>query len=56
MKVTSYYPVIMTRDVAGTAAFYGRHFGFRMDDRHPRQRVATGSIRFTDAQVAAARP
>lgn len=29
MKVTSYYPVIMTRDVAGTAAFYGRHFGFR---------------------------
>lgn len=29
MKVTSFYPVIMTRDVAGTAAFYQRHFGFR---------------------------
>ena len=29
MKVTSYYPVIMTRDVAGTAAFYEHHFGFR---------------------------
>lgn len=29
MKVTSYYPVIMTRDVAGTAAFYTTHFGFR---------------------------
>lgn len=29
MKVTSYYPVIMTRDVAGTAAFYERHFGFK---------------------------
>lgn len=28
MKVTSYYPVIMTGDVAGTAAFYRRHFGF----------------------------
>ncbi|MNN30474.1 hypothetical protein D3C81_1441240 [compost metagenome] len=28
MKVTSYYPVIMTGDVAGTAAFYQRHFGF----------------------------
>ncbi|WGF87185.1 VOC family protein [Marinivivus vitaminiproducens] len=28
MKITSYYPVIMTRDVAGTAAFYIRHFGF----------------------------
>jgi len=28
MKVTSYYPVLMTSDVAGTAAFYQRHFGF----------------------------
>ncbi|QWP75732.1 VOC family protein [Lysobacter sp. K5869] len=28
MKVTSYYPVIMTGDVAGTAAFYQAHFGF----------------------------
>lgn len=28
MKVTSYYPVILTGDVAGTAAFYQRHFGF----------------------------
>ena len=28
MKVTSYYPVIMTNDVAGTAAFYEAHFGF----------------------------
>ena len=28
MKVTSYYPVIMTDDVAGTAAFYQAHFGF----------------------------
>lgn len=28
MKLTSYYPVIMTRDVAGTAGFYERHFGF----------------------------
>ena len=28
MKVTSYYPVIMTGDVAGTAAFYQCHFGF----------------------------
>ncbi|BEP68334.1 MULTISPECIES: VOC family protein [unclassified Variovorax] len=28
MKVTSYYPVIMTSDVAGTAAFYQAHFGF----------------------------
>jgi catechol 2,3-dioxygenase-like lactoylglutathione lyase family enzyme len=29
MKITSYYPVILTRDVAGTAAFYTAHFGFR---------------------------
>lgn len=28
MRVTSYYPVLMTHDVAGTAAFYQRHFGF----------------------------
>lgn len=28
MKVTSYYPVIMTSDVAATAAFYVEHFGF----------------------------
>lgn len=28
MKITSYYPVIMTRDVRETAAFYGQHFGF----------------------------
>ncbi|OHV20066.1 glyoxalase [Rhizobium sp. RMa-01] len=29
MKSTSYYPVIMTDDVPGTAAFYSSHFGFR---------------------------
>ncbi|RNL62378.1 glyoxalase [Nocardioides marmoriginsengisoli] len=29
MKVTSYYPVVMTTDVAGTADFYQEHFGFR---------------------------
>ena len=28
MKVTSYYPVIMSNDVAGTAGFYHAHFGF----------------------------
>ncbi|CAN7321862.1 VOC family protein [Rhizobium sp. LjRoot98] len=28
MKITSYYPVIMTRDVLGTTKFYVRHFGF----------------------------
>lgn len=28
MKCTSYYSVIMTGDVAGTAAFYQRHFRF----------------------------
>lgn len=28
MKTTSYYPVIMTNDVAGTSAFYQRFFGF----------------------------
>lgn len=29
MRTTSYYPVIQTDDVAGTAAFYVRHFRFR---------------------------
>lgn len=29
MKATSYYPVIMTDDVAGTTAFYVEHFGFK---------------------------
>ena len=29
MKTTSYYPVLMTDDVAGTAAFYVEHFEFR---------------------------
>ena len=29
MKVSSYYPVIMTGDVAGTSDFYIRHFGFK---------------------------
>lgn len=28
MRATSYYPVLMTVDVAGTAAFYIRHFRF----------------------------
>lgn len=28
MKCTSYYPVIMTGDVPGTAAFYREHFRF----------------------------
>lgn len=28
MKITSYYPVIMTGDVQGTAEFYKRHFRF----------------------------
>jgi catechol 2,3-dioxygenase-like lactoylglutathione lyase family enzyme len=28
MKATSYYPVIMTGDVAGTVAFYAEHFDF----------------------------
>jgi uncharacterized glyoxalase superfamily protein PhnB len=28
MKTTSYYPVLMTGDVEGTAAFYKQHFGF----------------------------
>lgn len=29
MECTSYYPVLMTGDVAATAAFYTGHFGFR---------------------------
>ncbi|MDX3928594.1 MAG: VOC family protein [Shinella sp.] len=29
MKTTSYYPVIMTDDVQGTAAFYCSHFRFQ---------------------------
>lgn len=29
MRCTQYYPVIQTEDVAGTAAFYRAHFGFR---------------------------
>ena len=28
MRATSYYPVLMVEDVAGTAAFYVRHFRF----------------------------
>ncbi|PLP99680.1 VOC family protein [Cupriavidus pauculus] len=28
MRTTSFYPVLMTEDVAGTAAFYAAHFGF----------------------------
>ncbi|ROU06559.1 VOC family protein [Lysobacter enzymogenes] len=28
MKITSYYPVLMTADVAATAAFYRAYFGF----------------------------
>lgn len=28
MKITSYYPVLMTNEVATTAAFYREHFGF----------------------------
>lgn len=28
MRNTSFYPVLMTNDVAGTAAFYERHFRF----------------------------
>jgi uncharacterized glyoxalase superfamily protein PhnB len=29
MKTTSYYPVLMTDDVSGTAAFYVEHFSFK---------------------------
>ncbi|WP_394821720.1 VOC family protein [Pendulispora albinea] len=29
MKTTSYYPVLMTHDVAGTMSFYVAHFGFK---------------------------
>lgn len=28
MQVTSYYPVLMTTDVPGTATFWQQHFGF----------------------------
>ncbi|WP_394537555.1 VOC family protein [Lysobacter enzymogenes] len=28
MKIASFYPVLMTADVAATAAFYQAHFGF----------------------------
>jgi uncharacterized glyoxalase superfamily protein PhnB len=28
MKTTSYYPVLMSEDVSGQAAFYKEHFGF----------------------------
>ncbi|MDG4852575.1 MULTISPECIES: VOC family protein [unclassified Mesorhizobium] len=30
MKTTSYYPVLMTGDVAATAAFYVEHFRFKV--------------------------
>ncbi|MGE3927316.1 MAG: VOC family protein [Lautropia sp.] len=30
MNLSSFYPVIMTGDVAATAAFYQCHFGFRL--------------------------
>lgn len=30
MPLTSAYPVLMTRDVAATAAFYRTHFGFEV--------------------------
>lgn len=30
MKITSYYPVIMTGDVTATAAFYQRYLGFQV--------------------------
>lgn len=33
MKCTQFYPVIMTGDVAGTAAFYKRHFRFKAASR-----------------------
>ncbi len=29
MKTTSYYPVIQTKDVPGTAAFYEKHFSLK---------------------------
>ncbi len=29
MKTNSYYPVLMTHDVAGTSAFYVKHFAMR---------------------------
>lgn len=30
MRFNSFYPVIMTRDVAGSKAFYTAHFGFQV--------------------------
>jgi uncharacterized glyoxalase superfamily protein PhnB len=29
MKTTSYYPVLLVADVAGSARFYEKHFGFK---------------------------
>lgn len=29
MRTTSFYPVLLSADVAGASAFYQRHFGFR---------------------------
>jgi catechol 2,3-dioxygenase-like lactoylglutathione lyase family enzyme len=29
MRITSYYPVLATSDLAGARTFYERHFGFR---------------------------
>lgn len=29
MKISSFYPVLMTKDVAATSAFYQAHFGFQ---------------------------
>lgn len=29
MKITQFYPLLQTNDVAGTAAFYMTHFGFK---------------------------
>lgn len=29
MRLTSFYPVLMSRDVGARAAFYGQHFGFK---------------------------
>jgi catechol 2,3-dioxygenase-like lactoylglutathione lyase family enzyme len=56
MKSTSFYPVIMTGDVAGTAAFYCHHFRFQplfesdwyvhlqsMEDEHVTLAVLDGS-------------
>lgn len=56
MKSTSYYPVIMTDDVSGTADFYRMHFGFHalfeagwyvhlqsIDDEHVTLAILDGS-------------